>query len=111
MEKTVYAYLLSLGINPINLGIKYIMELIISELRGENILPLTLVGYKNLAQKYNKSVYCIEKNIQNVISKAWLKGDIDFLYKEFGETIDDYKGKPTNKQFIFTVAEKLSGII
>lgn len=45
--------------------------------------------------------------MQNAISAAWLKGDVDALYNEFGETIDMKKGKPGNKQFIMTAAASI----
>ena len=39
---------------------------------------------------------------------AWLRGSVDVLYAEFGETLDEDKGKPTNKQFLLTALERLS---
>ena len=45
--------------------------------------------------------------MQNAISAAWLKGDVDALYNEFGETIYMKKGKPGNKQFIMTAAASI----
>lgn len=56
------------------------------------------------SQKIQKTVDTVEKDVQNAISAAWLKGDVDALYNEFGETIDMKKGKPGNKQFIMTAA-------
>ena len=53
------------------------------------------------------SVASIEKDIQNAISTAWLRGNVDTLYKEFGETLDEDKGKPTNKQFLLTAIERM----
>ena len=50
----------------------------------------------------------VEKDIQNAISAAWLRGNVDVLYREFGETLDEDKGKPTNKQFLLTALERLS---
>ena len=50
----------------------------------------------------------IEKHIQNAISAAWLRGDVEVLYREFGETLDEDRGKPTNKQFVLTALERLS---
>lgn len=49
----------------------------------------------------------VEKDIQNAISSAFLRGNIDVLYTEFGETLDENKGKPTNKQFVLTALERI----
>lgn len=78
------------------------------QLEGQDIMPLKNKGYYIVGCKYNKSIDVIDKNIQNSISHVWLKGDIKCLEKEFGSTIDPSKGKPTNKQFIATIIEKIT---
>lgn len=107
MEKLLSEYMLSLGLMPNMIGYQYIYTLIINYLDGKEILPLKLCGYKLLHDKYNKSIWSIDKNIQNCISKAWLCGNIDYLYKEFGNTIDLEKGKPTSKQLIMHIYQKM----
>jgi two-component system response regulator (stage 0 sporulation protein A) len=69
---------------------------------------LKYFGYVSLSRKFGVSVASIEKDIQNAISTAWLRGNIDTLYREFGETLDEDKGKPTNKQFLLTALERIS---
>jgi two-component system response regulator (stage 0 sporulation protein A) len=76
-------------------------------IEGVDILPLSKNGYLLLAEKYLKSSSTIEKDIQNAVSSAWLKGDVDVLNNEFGSTIDMRKGKPSNKHFILTAIEKI----
>lgn len=100
-------YLYKLGFSPNKVGYKYLYELISMGVNNEEILPLKHNGYKKLGIKHNKSVETIEKDIQNAISVAWLKGNVDVIYEEFGETIDKEKGKPSNKQFIITAILKL----
>lgn len=101
-------YLLKLGFVPNKYGYRYLADLIEEARNGREILPLKYVGYKFLSDKYGKSPECIEKDIQNAISAAWLKGDITSLYAEFGETIDMTRGKPGNKQFIMTAVCRLT---
>ena len=108
MEKQIYSYMLSIGLRPNCLGYKYILDLAELWTRGTNILPLKLNGYVILSRKYNKNIAGIDKNIQNCISKAWLEGDIDSLYKEFGNAIDISKGKPTAKQLIMHICDKIT---
>ncbi|MGI6701637.1 MAG: sporulation initiation factor Spo0A C-terminal domain-containing protein [Christensenellales bacterium] len=107
MRSLVSKYLLYLGFNPVRCGYKYLSELIVMHLKGEEIHPLKLNGYLKVGIKYNKSSDVIDKNIQNSISHVWLKGDSKCLEKEFGSTIDPSKGKPTNKHFIATITEKI----
>ncbi len=110
MEQKIYSYMLSLGLRPHCCGFKYIFDLANLYACGENILPLKFVGYQTLLKKYGKSLSNIDKNIQNCISKAWLDGDVDILYAEFGNTIDSDKGKPTAKQLIMHICNKISSL-
>ena len=99
--------MLSIGLRPKCSGYKYIFDLVKIHAGGDDILPLKLNGYVVLSKKYGKSVCAIDKNIQNCISKAWLDGDIDELYREFGNTIDVNKGKPTSKQVIMHICDRI----
>ncbi len=107
-EIKIKNYLLSLGFQPNLKGYHLIAKLIEYAVNGDEILPLKFNGYTKLSSHFGVSVQSIEKDIQNAISSAWLRGDIDTLYDEFGETLDEDKGKPTNKQFILTALERLS---
>lgn len=104
---TTNQILLSLGIKPNSMGYRYLCDLINIAIEGENIFPLNTVGYKFIADKYNNTVNGVEKNIQNCINSAWLNGNPQVLYNFFGETINETKGKPTNKHLICAVCEKL----
>lgn len=100
-------YLLKLGFQPNLKGYKLLARLIELSLSGEKILPLKFFGYEKLSKEFGASKDSIEKDIQNAISSAWLRGDVDVLYNEFGETLDENKGKPTNKQFVLTALERI----
>lgn len=103
----VFTLLQELGFKSNHYGYRYLKELLNMAVDKVKILPLKHLGYKCLAEKYNKSESCIEKDIQNAISSAWNEGNIDRLYSMFKNTIDTDKGKPTNKQFIMTILEEL----
>lgn len=100
--------LLRLGCKPNNIGYKYITDILKKGLNGEKLEPMAQYCYKELGEKYGKSVNCIEKNIQNCISNACINGDRTLLYELFGETISENKGKPTNKHFIYVILEKIT---
>ena len=100
-------YLLSLGFKPGNSGFYYLCELIFMHFRGEEIAPLSKRGYAVGAQKFRKSAATVDKSIQNAVSSAWMRGDIERLYTQFGNTIGSDRGKPGNLQFIFQACENL----
>ena len=103
----VYDYLLKYGFKANNIGFNYLVDIITLGIKGENLEPMSKVGYKLIADKYGKNIATIEKDIQNSISNAWLYGNNDLLYQTFGATISDVNGKPTNKHFIYTMIEKI----
>ena len=100
-------YLLRLGFQPNLKGYRLLARLIALAEEGEEVMPLKYRGYKLLAEEFGVGAASVEKDIQNAISAAWLRGDVNVLYAEFGETLDEDKGKPTNKQFVLTALERL----
>ncbi len=106
-EAKAKKYLLQLGFQPNLKGYHLLSRLIAYALDGEDILPLKYSGYNHLSKDFGVDTQSIEKDIQNAISSAWLRGDVNILYKEFGETLDENKGKPTNKQFVLTALERI----
>lgn len=106
-EMKIKKYLLSLGFQPNLKGYKLLCELLRLAMEGQEILPLKYNGYECLSQAFGVDKASVEKDIQNAISSAWLRGDVDVLYEQFGETLDEDKGKPTNKQFVLTALERI----
>lgn len=100
-------YLLKLGFQPNLKGYRLLSKLICYALDGADILPLKYKGYACLSADFSSSKASVEKDIQNAISSAFLRGNVDVLYSEFGETLDENKGKPTNKQFVLTALERI----
>lgn len=49
----------------------------------------------------------VERGIRHAIASAWNRGDVDVLYKYFGNTVDPNKGKPTNAEFICAAAQEI----
>ena len=57
--------------------------------------------------KFNTSTQRVERAIRHAIEVSWLRGDIDLMEEIFGHSVDIDKAKPTNSEFIVTVADKL----
>lgn len=61
---------------------------------------LTKHLYVDIANSYNTTPSRVERNIRKAIEIGCNRGDIDFINKIFGWSIDYEKGVPTNSQFL-----------
>ena len=63
--------------------------------------------YPDLSIKFNTSIPRVERAIRHAIEVSWLRGDIDLMEEIFGHSVDIDRAKPTNSEFIVTIADKL----
>jgi two-component system response regulator (stage 0 sporulation protein A) len=63
--------------------------------------------YEETAQKFNTTVSRVERNIRHAIEISWNRGSWDFINETFGHSVDINRAKPTNSEFIITVANKI----
>ena len=63
--------------------------------------------YPELASKFDTTVSRVERAIRHAIEVSWNRGDWDLMEEIFGHSVDIDKAKPTNSEFIVTVADKL----
>ncbi len=89
-------------------GYQYIKESIMlvydnKELENE----ITKELYPAIARLFSTTVSCVEKSIRHAIDISWNRGNLDVIDDIFGHSIDIEKCKPTNSQFIITIADML----
>ena len=108
LQISITKILHELGIPSHIKGYQYIRE-------GISIIynnPSTIGGitkhlYPELANKYDTTVSRVERAIRHAIEVSWNRGDWDLMEEIFGHSVDIDKAKPTNSEFIVTVADKL----
>ena len=61
---------------------------------------------KELSGKLNIKEANIERKMRLQIEKVFLYGNLEILHKEF-EFISEEMGRPSNKEFLATIAEKI----
>jgi len=89
-------------------GYEYIREGIILLYNDPSIIGgITKELYPDIADKFNTSVSRVERAIRHAIEVSWNRGDIDLMEEVFGHSVDYDKAKPTNSEFIVTIADKL----
>lgn len=108
LQVSITKILHELGIPSHIKGYQYIREgvSIIFE-RPETIGGITKELYPELASKFDTTVSRAERAIRHAIEVSWNRGDWELMEEIFGHSVDIDKAKPTNSEFIVTVADKL----
>ncbi len=89
-------------------GYQYIREGINMIYDNPDIIGgITKELYPDIASKYDTTVSRVERAIRHAIEVSWNRGNLDYMEELFGHSVDIDKAKPTNSEFIVTVADKL----
>ena len=75
--------------------------------KPEMIGGITKELYPDIASKFDTTVSRVERAIRHAIEVSWNRGNWDFMEEVFGHSVDIDKAKPTNSEFIVTIADKL----
>lgn len=108
IQMSITKILHELGIPSHIKGYQYIREGvgIIFE-KPETIGGITKELYPELAQKFDTTVSRVERAIRHAIEVSWNRGDWNLMEEIFGNSVDIDKAKPTNSEFMVTIADKL----
>ncbi len=108
LKLSITKVLHELGIPSHIKGYQYIREgiSIVFE-RPETIGGITKELYPELASKFDTTVSRVERAIRHAIEVSWNRGNWDLMEEIFGHSVDIDKAKPTNSEFIVTIADKL----
>ena len=107
LQISITKILHELGIPSHIKGYQYIRE-------GIGIIyehPETIGGITKepeLAEKFDTTVSRVERAIRHAIEVSWNRGNWELMEEIFGHSVDIDKAKPTNSEFIVTIADKLS---
>ncbi len=108
LQVSITKMLHELGIPSHIKGYQYIREAVgIIFDKPEVIGGITKELYPELASKYNTTVSRVERAIRHAIEVSWNRGNLDFMEEIFGYSVDIDKAKPTNSEFMVTIADKL----
>lgn len=98
----------SLGVPSHIRGYQYIRDGIQMMYKEPSLLGgITKEVYPEIAMKYDTTSSRVERAIRHAIEISWNRGDYDLMEEIFGHSVDYDRAKPTNSEFIATVADKL----
>ena len=108
LEITITKTLHELGVPSHIKGYQYIREgIAIIYDHPEVIGGITKELYPRIASKFSTTVSRVERAIRHAIEVSWNRGNWDLMEEIFGHSVDIDKAKPTNSEFIVTVADKM----
>lgn len=108
LETRISKMLHALGIPSHIKGYQYIRESIKLIYRNPYIIGgITKELYPEVAERYKTTSSRVERAIRHAIEVSWNRGDYEYMEELFGHSVDYDRAKPTNSEFIATVADKL----
>ena len=97
METKIYFLLHSLGIGAKYRGFRYLAYGIALCMEDEDyLLRVSKTLYPKIAQTFQVSSSCVERDIRTAISVCWTRGNRDLL---FSLSVHPVLTKPTNSEF------------
>ena len=98
----------SLGMPSHIKGYQYIRESIMMMYDNPSMVGgITKEIYPEIAEKFDTTSSRVERAIRHAIEVSWNRGDYDLMEEIFGNSVDYDRAKPTNSEFIATIADKL----
>ena len=108
LQISITKILHELGIPSHIKGYQYIREGVsVLYEHPEIVGGITKELYPDIAGKFKTTPSRVERAIRHAIEVSWNRGNWDLMEEIFGHSVDIDKAKPTNSEFIVTVADKL----
>ena len=108
LQSTISTLLHSLGVPSHIKGYEYIREGIGLMYHDPSMLgAITKEMYPKIASIYDTTSSRVERAIRHAIETSWNRGDYDLMEELFGHSVDFDRARPTNSEFIATLADKL----
>ncbi len=108
LQVSISKLLHDLGIPSHIKGYQFLRDAVKMLFDDPNIVGgITKELYPELANKYNTTVSRVERSIRHAVEVSWNRGDLKLMENIFGHSVDIDRAKPTNSEFIATIADKL----
>ncbi len=98
----------ALGLNKNDIGCIFLRRAVMLALDVERRnLGITKSIYPVVADEFGTTPSCVERRIRGAISEAWRSERSALIISYFGYTVDNMRGRPTNAEFIATLADRI----
>lgn len=108
IENVITKILHELGIPSHIKGYQYIRDGIMMIYEDPSLIGgITKVLYPTLAKKHNTTSSRVERAMRHAIEVGWIRSDWKITEDLFGQSVDFNRTKPTNSEFLVTIADKI----
>ncbi len=108
LEIQISELLHNLGIPSHVRGYQYIRDgIVLLYNKNSYVSYITKDVYPEIAYKYETTSSRVERAIRHAIEISWDRGDLDLMENLFGHSVDYERSKPTNSEYINTIADRL----
>lgn len=108
LQVSISKMLHDLGIPSHIKGYQFLRDAVFMVFENSEIIGgITKELYPELAKKYDTTVSRVERAIRHAVEISWMRGDLKLMENIFGHSVDINKSKPTNSEFIVTLADKM----
>lgn len=112
LEVIITRVLLRTGIPPNIKGYRYLREALIMTIENRVAVELiTKYIYPDVAHKYHTTPQKVERAIRHAIEVAWERNKSKLISECFGTHSLTENQRPTNSEFIATMADRIKGYI
>jgi two-component system response regulator (stage 0 sporulation protein A) len=108
LEQAITDILHNLGMQRKMLGFNYARFAIMLSVRDKSYIQnITKMLYPAISKEFHTEPSRAERAIRHGIEIAWSRGNVEAIESMFGCSVNANKGKPTNSEFIATIADNL----
>ena len=95
------------NIKPSYYGFRLLRDAITYCVENRSFTALGKEVYQEIARRYNTTATAVERNIRTIIDRCWEASPENFCANFFGIPCTSIRQKPTAKEFISTVSERM----
>ena len=108
LESQIASGIRAIGVPAHLKGYYYLRDAIRIYAMSESPVDLSITNdiYPTVAKIYNTRTPLVEHAMRSAIEVAWTRGNTDTIREYLGYTSGDYKGKPSNLEFVAMMAQR-----
>ena len=108
LERYITEIMLDIGVPAHLRGYHYLRDaILLSGKDMEVVSSVTKLLYPTIAKRFKTTDQKVERAIRNAIEVSWSRGNTETFEKMFGYSASSGRTRPTNREYIARIADKV----